>query len=96
MPAYLIAIRERPVRDPEAMAEYQRINRENMGQFDIKPLVVYGALKVMEGEPPDGLIVLQFPSMEEAMAWYHSPAYQAAIPHRQQAADYRVIFVEGL
>ena len=96
MPVYLIAIRESPVRNPEAMAEYQRINRENMGQFDITPLVIYGAMKVMEGESPDGLIVLRFPSMDEAMAWYHSPAYQAAIPHRQQAADYRVIFVEGL
>jgi len=96
MPVYLIAIRESAVRDPEAMAEYQRINRENMGQFDITPLVIYGAMKVMEGTPPDGVIVLRFPSMDEAMAWYHSPAYQAAIPHRQQAADYRVIFVEGL
>ena len=96
MSVYMIAMRESPVRDPEAMDEYQRINRENTGQFDIRPLVVYGRMEVMEGAAPDGVIVLEFPSMEEAMAWYHSPAYQAAIPHRQKAADYRVIFVEGL
>jgi hypothetical protein len=77
MSVYLIALRESPVRDTEAMAEYQRITRENTGDFKLKPLAVYGA-------------------MEEARAWYQSPAYQAAIPYRQQAADYRVIFVEGL
>lgn len=96
MSVYLIAMRESPVRDSEAMAEYQRINRENMGQFDITPLAVYGRMVVMEGVAPDGVIILEFPSMEEAMAWYNSPAYQAAIPHRQKAADYRIMFVEGL
>ena len=96
MSVYLIAMREKPVRDSEAMAEYQRISRENSGRFDIKPLVVYGDMRVMEGEAPDGVILLEFPSMEEAVAWYRSPSYQAAIPHRQKAADYRVFFVEGI
>ncbi len=96
MPVYLIAMRESPVRDTEAMAEYQRITRENTGEFKLKPLAVYGAMEVMEGRAPDGVIIAEFPSMEEARAWYQSPAYQAAIPYRQQAADYRVIFVEGL
>ncbi len=96
MPAYLIALRESPVRDAEAMAEYQRMNRENIGEFALKPLIVYGAMDVREGEAPDGVIVVEFPSMEEAKAWYDSPAYQEAIPYRQKAADYRVFFVEGL
>ncbi len=96
MPAYLIAMREGPVQDTEAMAEYQRLNRENVGEFKLKPLIVYGATEAVEGEAPDGLIVVEFPSMQEAKAWYHSPAYQAALPYRQKAADYRVFFVEGL
>jgi uncharacterized protein (DUF1330 family) len=33
--------------------------------------------------------------MPEARAWYDSPAYTEAKKHRFQAADYRVIFVEG-
>ncbi len=96
MAAYLIALREGPVRDPEAMAEYQRMNRENTGQFALKPIIVYGAMEAKEGEAPDGVIVVEFPNMEEAKAWYDSPAYQAAIPYRQKAADYRIFFVEGL
>lgn len=96
MPAYMIFIRDEPVRDEAEMAEYQRMNRENVGQFQIKPLVVYGATEGVEGPAPDGVIMLEFPSVDEAKAWYNSPAYQAALPHRQKAADYRAFIVEGL
>lgn len=96
MPAYLIAQREGPVRDEAAMAEYQRMNRENQGEFKLKPLAVYGATDALEGDAPDGTIIIEFPSVEEARAWYNSPAYQAAIPFRQKAADYRIFIVEGL
>lgn len=96
MPAYLIAQREGPVRDEAAMAEYQRMNRENPGDFKLKPLAVYGATDALEGDAPDGTIIIEFPSVEEARAWYNSPGYQAAIPFRQKAADYRIFIVEGL
>ena len=96
MATYLIALRESPVHDTDSMAEYQRINRENIGEFQLKPLVVYGAMETVEGDAADGVIIVEFPSMDEAKAWYNSPAYQSAIPHRQKAADYRVMFVEGL
>ena len=95
MPAYMIFIREEPIRDAAEMAEYQRLNRENMGRFKLKPLVVYGATQAVEGKAPDGIIILEFPSVEDAKAWYHSPAYQAALPHRMKAADYRAMIVEG-
>lgn len=96
MPAYMIFIREEPVRDPEAMAEYRRINRQNVGDFKLKPLVVYGATEAVEGNAPDGIIVLEFPTVGDAKAWYNSPGYQAAVPHRLRAADYRTIIVQGV
>lgn len=97
MPAYMIFMREEPVRDPEAMAEYQRMNRENTdGGPKPKPLVVYGAMEAVEGKAPDGMILLEFPTVEDAKAWYNGPGYQAAIPHRMKAADYRAIIVQGL
>jgi uncharacterized protein (DUF1330 family) len=96
MTAYMIFIREEPVSDAAAMAEYQRINRANQGDFKLKPLVVYGASETFEGKAPDGVIVLEFPTAVDAKAWYNSPGYQAAIPHRQKAAEYRAILVEGL
>ena len=97
MTAYMIFIRDEPVRDKEAMAEYQRINAANRSSdFAVKPLAVYGTMEGIEGPAPDGLIMLEFPSMEEAKAWYNSPGYQEALPFRMQAAEYRAILVEGL
>lgn len=96
MSAYLIVFREGPIRDPSAMDTYRGMNRGNPPQPSPTPLVVYGAIDALEGAPPDGVVVLQFPTVEDARAWYHSPAYQAALPHRQKAADHRAIIVQGL
>ena len=35
----------------------------------------------------DEVVVLRFPDAESADAWFRSPAYQALIPLREQAAD---------
>jgi uncharacterized protein (DUF1330 family) len=98
MPAYMIFIRDEPVRDAAEMAEYQRKNREQSGDrpYQLKPLVVYGDTVAVEGTAPDGVIMLEFPSVEEAQAWYNSPGYQAALPHRLNAADYRAFIVQGV
>ncbi|HMI91672.1 MAG TPA: DUF1330 domain-containing protein [Polyangiales bacterium] len=95
MPAYMIFIREQPVRDEVAMAEYRRLNRTSAAGFELKPLVVYGATEAVEGTAPDGIVILEFPDVAHAKAWYHSPAYQAALQHRLGAADYRALIVEG-
>jgi uncharacterized protein (DUF1330 family) len=98
MPAYVILIRDEPVRDPDAMARYQQMNWDNAGRFaeTLTPLVVYGAVDTLEGATPDGVLLLRFDDLEKAKAWYESPEYQAALPHRLQAADYRAFIVEGL
>jgi uncharacterized protein (DUF1330 family) len=98
MPAYMIFIRDEPVHDAAEMAEYQRKNREKTGDrpFEMKPLVVYGDTIPVEGAAPDGVIMLEFPTVEEAQAWYNSPGYQAALPHRLKAATYRAFIVQGV
>jgi len=94
--AYMIITREGPIRDQTEMDIYSKKNRENPRDPNLTPLVIYGAITALEGLPPEGALVLQFPTVEAAKAWYNSPAYQAAIPHRQKAADYRIFIVEGL
>jgi len=42
------------------------------------------------------VVIVSFPTMEEAKAWYNSPAYQAALPYRLKGAEYRVILAQGL
>lgn len=96
MSVYVLFIREDAVRDPSEMEIYQRMNRAAPRDPKITPLVVYGDIEALEGAPPDGMVMVQFPTVEDARAWYNSPAYQAAIPHRKKAADYRAFIVQGL
>ncbi|WP_417621324.1 DUF1330 domain-containing protein [Parasphingorhabdus sp.] len=100
MPAYLIFTREGPVKDPQKMEAYSAANRANAeeyaSRFGIKPLSVYGHFETLEGEDADGVVLLEFPTIEDARGWYESPQYQAAMADRLKAADYRVILFEGI
>jgi len=73
------------VKDPAGMAEYGKLASKAMAgstllSFDTKP-------EVLEGEwHGTRTVVLEFPSVEQARAWYDSPTYQQALPLRQAAA----------
>jgi uncharacterized protein (DUF1330 family) len=96
MPAYIVVLRDGPVTDADAYAEYQRKNREVPPAVKLKPLVAYGAMQALEGEAPDGVVILEFDTVEDARAWYESPGYQAALPYRLRSAEWRAFIVEGL
>ena len=96
MATYMIFLREGAIVDPAAMAEYGAMNRASAPDPNLKPLVVYGAMETLEGDPADGMVMVEFPDAAAAKAWYQSPAYQAAIPLRQKGAPYRCFMVEGL
>ena len=95
MPVLAIFIRD-AMHDPDEFKIYSRKSGAARGDHPIKALAYYGALEVLEGPPADGVVVVEFPDMASAHAWYDSPAYQEAKAHRQRAADYRVILVQGL
>jgi uncharacterized protein (DUF1330 family) len=78
------------------MEKYSAMNRQLPPPAGLTPLAVYGALESLEGDAPDGAVVLQFPSVQAAKAWYHSADYQAALPHRKKGANYRAFIVEGI
>jgi len=96
MPAYIMFLRESAVRDPSEMDLYHRMTREIPRDPKLTPLAVYGALEALEGAAPDGVVLLEFPTVEDAKVWYTSPGYQAAVPHRLKGADYRAFIVQGL
>ena len=41
------------------------------------------------------MVILEFPSLERAVSWYHSPEYQHAIEARQGAAILHMVALEG-
>jgi uncharacterized protein (DUF1330 family) len=96
MGAYIIVIREGAIRDPAAYEEYLRRIGEEPPAPAATPLVAYGAIQELDGEAPDGVVLLQFDTMEDARQWYRSPGYQAALPHRLRSGEWRAFIVEGL
>ena len=95
MAAYIVFIKERE-HDAAAMQEYSAAAGASLAGHSVKPRAVYGALETIEGPEAQGCVILEFPTVEEARAWYDSDAYRAARAVRFQGGDYRGIIVQGL
>lgn len=95
MAAYMIFIRDR-TNDAAELATYSGLAGPSMAGHAVTPHVVYGPHEVLEGPAVEGVVVVSFPTLEEAKAWYDSPAYKAAREHRFKGAEYRVVLVQGL
>ena len=95
MAAYAIFIREM-TRDPAELQVYASQAGGTLAGFSAKVLAAYGLQEVLEGPVAEGVVILEFPTMEDARAWYNSPAYREAQAHRFKGADYRAILVQGM
>ena len=95
MAAYIVFIKERE-HDGDAMTDYAGKAGASIGGHAAKPLAFYGAIETLEGPEAQGSVIIEFPTMDEARAWYQSEAYQAARAVRFQGADYRVFITQGL
>ena len=92
--AYAVVLLD--VRDRVIYGEYARRATEIEARHGGRPLVVADAEEVVEGDWPSGrVVVLEFPSLEAARAWYSDPEYGELIPMRHRATDSRILFVEG-
>jgi uncharacterized protein (DUF1330 family) len=93
-PGYVIA--EVAVTDPATMQQYGEKVPETLAAFNHHYVVRSSKTQSLEGEPPNGIVVIAFDSVEKAREWYDSPAYAAIRPLRQSAAKSRIFIVEGL
>lgn len=83
MSAYVVVSVE--VADPEGYAEYSRQVPATLEPYEGQFVVRGGELTVLEGMwPSPRMVILRFPSVEQAKAWHASPAYQAILPIRQR------------
>lgn len=95
MSAYVIFTRERTT-DQSELDTYGTMAPAARAGHDMTARVRYGDFEMLEGDPIEGCVVIEFPSMEAARLWYRSPAYQAAAQHRFAGADYRAFIVQGV
>jgi uncharacterized protein (DUF1330 family) len=94
MAAYLIA--EVDVTDAALFEEYRKRVPGTIAQHGGTYLVRGGSTETKEGGwEPKRLVVLEFPSMEQARKWYQSPEYAPALALRLKAARSKVVLVEG-
>ncbi len=95
MPAYVIA--DVTIKDPERYPDYVRQVPATLAPYGGRFVVRGGAVEVAEGDwQPSRLVVIEFPSMEQAKAWYDSPEYTPARRLRWDTSEGRIIFVEGV
>lgn len=95
MPAYVIV--EIEVTDPQTYEGYKKLTPGTLALFDGKFVVRGGQTETLEGDwKPNRIVVVEFPSMEKARAWFTSPEYTAARKIRQQASRGKMILVEGI
>ncbi|KAA2242096.1 DUF1330 domain-containing protein [Salinarimonas soli] len=92
--AYVIA--RVTVTDPEKYAEYVKDASAAIRQYGGRPLVRGGAYAELEGGARPRNVVIEFESLDQAKAYYHSPEYQAAIRKREGAATAEIVAVEGV
>jgi uncharacterized protein (DUF1330 family) len=93
--AYLIG--EIDVRDPDTYAGYTAKTPAAIAKHGGRFVVRGGTSEALEGDSPQGrVVVIEFPSLAAARAFYDSEDYQPLIPIRQAASRGRLFLVEGV
>lgn len=95
MPAYAVFVRE-SIQDQAEMDVYSSLAGGSLEGHDCRVLAAYGAQEVWEGPQVEGMVIVEFPTLAAAKAWYDGPAYRAAREHRFRGATYRAMIVEGV
>jgi uncharacterized protein (DUF1330 family) len=94
MTAYAVA-HLRTVDQNTEIVEYMERIDATLTPFDGR-FVVHGVLpEVLEGEWPGYLVMIGFPDLDAARAWYDSPAYQEILPLRTRNSDGVTFLVDG-
>lgn len=94
MAAYFIAIKRKTL-DADALETYKSL-APAAATPGLKRLARYGAHEDVESDPIEGVVLVEFPTMEEARAWYHGDAYQKAKQYRLKGGEYTCILFEGV
>ena len=94
MAAYVIA--NVNVKDPALFEQYRKQVPDTLARHGGRYLVRGGQHQTLEGSwTPARLVVLEFPSLEQARRWYDSEDYREPKALRMKCALTDVVLVEG-
>ena len=95
MAAYIVV--EVEVLDAERYETYKQMVPPSLVAYGGRFIVRGGAAETLEGAwSPKRLVILEFPSVARAKAWWESSEYAEAKALRQATARTQMIVVEGV
>ena len=93
-PAYLVA--EVHVTDQTGYQAYLKKAVESLKPYHAR-VIARGQPEVVEGATAHGnVLIVEFPTMADAMKWYTTPPYKDLIAERQKSAKSRLYFLDGV
>jgi uncharacterized protein (DUF1330 family) len=95
VPGYAIAHLRTPQLNDEVFDYIERI-QATLDPFGGRFLIHGAEVEVREGDWPGTIVVIAFPSVDAARAWYDSDEYQAILPLRTRNIDGAAIIVPGV
>ena len=95
MPAYIVV--EVEVHDLERYENYKAMVSPSLAEYGGRFLVRGGNAETLEGDwSPKRFVMVEFPSVDKAKAWWDSSSYAEAKALRQATAKTQMIVVEGV
>lgn len=83
------------IEDADGYPAYVSTAKPAFERHNAKFLARGGETHSLEGENRARNVVIEFPSVQDALDCYNSPEYQAAVKIRQSVAQSELIIVEG-
>ena len=94
MSAYIVV--EVEVLDPDRYENYKAMVPPSFEAYGGRFVVRGGNVETLEGDwSPKRFVIVEFPSVDKAKAWWDSPEYAHAKALRQATAKTQMIVVEG-
>src|SRR5690349_3580717 len=94
MPAYILV--DVTIHNPVEYDDYKKLTGPSLTNYGGRFIVRGGQTETLEGDwNPGRIVVLEFPTVEQARAWWSSPEYTPAKEIRQRNATTKMILVEG-
>lgn len=85
------------VTDPARYEEYKGQAEATVTAYGGRYVVRGGPARVLEGDwEPARIVMLEFPTMERALEWWHSEEYREPKELRHATARSRMMVVQGM
>ncbi|MGS2616485.1 DUF1330 domain-containing protein [Micromonospora sp. LZ34] len=95
MPAFALAHLRTPQLNEDVFTYIERI-QATLDPFGGRFRVHGAEVEVKEGEWPGTVVIVEFPDLDRARAWYDSPAYREILPLRTRHIDGATLIVDGV